>query len=122
MGRVWARRVVVAIVVLAQLGFVARGYVADHKEFAFQMFPESSTWSADIVRVTTDGRRVPVSEPWAGLPLVGAGARPRAWPTPAGVATPTPGSTTSWRSSTRRSTRSPATRPATPRRRTSRPS
>ena len=30
------------------------------------MFPESSTWQAEIVRVTTDGRRVPVSEPWAG--------------------------------------------------------
>ena len=43
-----------------------RGYWSDHKEFAFQMFPESSTWQADIVRVTTDGRRVPVSEPWAG--------------------------------------------------------
>jgi hypothetical protein len=62
----WARRVVVVAVVGAQLGFVARGYVADHKEFAFQMFPESSTWRADIVRVTSDGRRIPVTEPWAG--------------------------------------------------------
>ena len=60
------RRIVVAVVVLAQLGFVARAYVADHKEFGFQMFPESSTWQAEIVRVTSDGRRVPVSEPWAG--------------------------------------------------------
>ena len=65
-GRVWARRVIVAVVVVAQVGFVARGYWADHKEFAFQMFPESSTWQAEIVRVTADGRRVPVSEPWAG--------------------------------------------------------
>jgi hypothetical protein len=64
--RVWARRVVVAVVVVAQLGFVARGYRSDHKEFAFQMFPESSTWRADIVRVTTDGSRVPVDEPWDG--------------------------------------------------------
>ena len=61
-----ARRVVVAVVVVAQLGFVARGYWSDHKEFAFQMFPESSTWQADIVRVTADGSRLPVDEPWSG--------------------------------------------------------
>src|SRR3954451_7761541 len=64
--RIWARRVVVIAVVAAQLLFVARGYWAPHKEFAFQMFPESSTWRADIVRVTSDGRRLPVSEPWSG--------------------------------------------------------
>ena len=56
---------VIAVVGL-QLGLVARGYWADHKEFAFQMFPESSTWRADIVRVTADGRRVPIERPWAG--------------------------------------------------------
>jgi hypothetical protein len=56
---------VVAVVVL-QLGFVARGYWSDHKEFAFQMFPESSTWRADVVRVTADGRRVPIERPWSG--------------------------------------------------------
>ena len=61
-----ARRVVVATVVVAQLGFVARGYWSDHKEFAFQMFPESSTWRADIVRVTTSGERLPVDGGWAG--------------------------------------------------------
>jgi len=65
-GRVLARRVIVAAVLVIQLAFVVRGYVADHKEFAFQMFPESSTWQADIVRVMADGRRVPISEPWAG--------------------------------------------------------
>jgi hypothetical protein len=57
--------VVVAVVVL-QLGFVARGYWSDHKEFAFQMFPEASTWRADVVRVTADGRRVPIERPWSG--------------------------------------------------------
>ena len=62
----WARRVVVAAVVVAQLGFLARGYWSDHRELAFQMFPESSTWQADVVRVTTDGRRIPAAEPWAG--------------------------------------------------------
>ena len=30
------------------------------------MFPESSTWQADVVRVTADGRRMPVTEPWDG--------------------------------------------------------
>ena len=62
----WARRIVVAVVVVAQVGLVVRGYWSDHKEFAFQMFPESSTWEADILRVTADGRRIPVTEPWAG--------------------------------------------------------
>jgi hypothetical protein len=57
--------VVVAFVAL-QVAFIARGYSSDHKEFAFQMFPESSTWQADIVRVTADGRRVPVEQPWSG--------------------------------------------------------
>jgi hypothetical protein len=64
--KVAARRAVVLAVVLLQLGFVARGYWSDHKEFAFQMFPESSTWRADVVRVTTDGRRVPIERPWSG--------------------------------------------------------
>jgi hypothetical protein len=61
-----ARRVVVLAVVAAQLAFVVRGYSSDHKPFAFQMFPESSMWQADVVRVTADGRRVPVETPWAG--------------------------------------------------------
>jgi hypothetical protein len=30
------------------------------------MFPESSTWRADVVRVTADGRHVPVEQGWAG--------------------------------------------------------
>ena len=53
-------------VVALQLGFILRGYFSDHKEFAFQMFPESSTWRADVVRVTADGRRVPIEQPWSG--------------------------------------------------------
>ena len=65
-GRVWARRAIVATVLVAQVGLVVRGYWSDHKEFAFQMFPESSTWQADVVRVTIGGERVSVVEPWAG--------------------------------------------------------
>jgi hypothetical protein len=64
--RVVGRRVVVLAVVLLQLAFIARGYWSDHKEFAFQMFPESSTWRAGVVRVTADGRRVPIEVPWSG--------------------------------------------------------
>jgi hypothetical protein len=60
------RRVIVLGVVLLQLGFIARGYWADHKEFAFQMFPESSTWRATLFRVTADGERVPIDRPWFG--------------------------------------------------------
>jgi len=60
------RRVIVLAVVLLQLGFIARGYWADHKEFAFQMFPESSTWRASLFRVTADGERVPIDRPWFG--------------------------------------------------------
>jgi hypothetical protein len=65
-ARIVGRRAVVAAVVVAQLFLVARGYWSDHREFAFQMFPESSTWRADVVRVTSDGRRVPIDEPWSG--------------------------------------------------------
>jgi hypothetical protein len=65
-ARVVGRRVVVLAVVLLQIGFVARGYWSDHKQFAFQMFPESSRWRADVVRVTADGRRVPIEIPWDG--------------------------------------------------------
>jgi hypothetical protein len=64
--RVVGRRLVVVAVVVLQLGLIARGYTSDHKEFAFQMFPESSTWRADVVRVTADGRRVPIERPWSG--------------------------------------------------------
>jgi hypothetical protein len=64
--RVVGRRLVVVSVVVLQLGLVARGYWSDHKEFGFQMFPESSTWRAEVVRVTGDGRRVPIERPWSG--------------------------------------------------------
>jgi hypothetical protein len=65
-ARVVARRVIVVAVVVVQLALVVRAYGADHKEFGFQMFPESSTWRADIVRVQADGTRVPIDAPWDG--------------------------------------------------------
>jgi hypothetical protein len=57
--------VFLAVVVL-QLGLVVRAYSSDHKVFGFQMFPEASTWQAEIVRVTADGRRIPIDQPWSG--------------------------------------------------------
>ncbi len=65
-ARIVGRRVAVAAVVVAQLAFVARGYTSDHRELGWQMFPEASTWRADVVRVTASGRRVPVEDAWAG--------------------------------------------------------
>ena len=64
--RRWARWTVVVVVLGAQAFFVARAYWAPHKEFGFQMFPESSTWRAEVVRVTGDGQRRAVAEPWDG--------------------------------------------------------
>ncbi|MEO6651907.1 MAG: hypothetical protein ABIP17_04530 [Ilumatobacteraceae bacterium] len=58
------RRVVVISFVAFQLAFIVRAYWAPHREFGYQMFPEASTWRADIVRVTTDGRRVPIDDDW----------------------------------------------------------
>ena len=117
---VLGRRVVVVAVVVVQLVLVARGYWADHKEFAFQMFQESSTWRADVVRVTADGRRLPVEAGWAGYRwdelVQDHGLR-----YPPSAITPTPGSTTSSPSSTRRSTGSRPTRHATARPATWRP-
>jgi len=47
-------------------GVRTHGYRDPHKFFAFQPFHESSTWRADIVRVTWDGERLPVEGGWAG--------------------------------------------------------
>jgi len=66
MRRRRVRRIVVLGLVGLQSVMVVRAYWAPHHEFGFQMFPEASTWTADVVRVTADGSRVPVSEPWSG--------------------------------------------------------
>ena len=65
----WRRRLVkgfVATVLVAQLAFALNGYLEPHKFFAFQPFNESSTWKADIVRVTWSGERIPIDVAWAG--------------------------------------------------------
>lgn len=64
--RIHLRRVVFVGVIVLQLVLVLRAYWAPHKEFGFQMFPEASSWQAEIVRVTADGKRVPIEQPWFG--------------------------------------------------------
>ena len=56
----------IVMVLGVQVGFAVNGYRDPHKFFAFQPFNESSTWRADIVRVTWEGERLPIEEPWAG--------------------------------------------------------
>ena len=56
----------VVAVLTVQVGFALNGYREPHKFFAFQPFNESSTWRADIVRVTWDGDRIPIDGGWAG--------------------------------------------------------
>jgi len=63
------RRLVTGFIIAVlgvQIGFAVNGYRDPHKFFAFQPFNESSTWQADIVRVTRTGDRVPISGGWAG--------------------------------------------------------
>lgn len=60
-----ARRVFIALVVVGQLTMIVVAYDSDHKTFGFQMFPESSRWGAEIVRVDADGRRTPIDDDWA---------------------------------------------------------
>jgi hypothetical protein len=64
--RVTAARVVFISVIVVQVGLLVNGYREPHKYFAFQPFNESSTWQADIHRVTWDGERIPVDESWEG--------------------------------------------------------
>ena len=65
----WRTRLVrgfVALVLVGHALLLARGYSDPHKLFAFQPFNESSTWRADVVRVTADGERLPVGLAWPG--------------------------------------------------------
>ena len=65
----WRAALVRGFVVVVLLGhalLLARSYRDPHNFFGFQPFNESSTWRAEVVRVTADGRRIPVEEPWPG--------------------------------------------------------
>jgi hypothetical protein len=63
-GRRVARRVLIVAVVVAQLVAIVAAYGNDHRQLGFQMFPESSRWTAEITRVEADGTVVPVDEDW----------------------------------------------------------
>jgi hypothetical protein len=56
---------VAATAVTVQVALAVNGYRDPHRTFAFQPFAESSTWRADIMRVTWDGERLPVDDGWA---------------------------------------------------------
>ncbi len=65
------RRIVFVGVIALQVVFVARAYWAPHREFGYQMFPESSQWSAEIYRVSArgaepDGARASIEDGWFG--------------------------------------------------------
>ncbi len=55
-----------AAILAIQLLLIVRAYSAPIDTFGFQMFPESSQWEADIVRVLRDGSRIDIAEPWPG--------------------------------------------------------
>ncbi len=57
-------RVVIAVVLCTQLVAIVAAYDNDHRQGGFQMFPEASRWNADIVRVQTDGTRIPLEDNW----------------------------------------------------------
>lgn len=59
-------RVFFVVVLVGQAVLLVRAYWDPHVLFGFQPFNESSTWRADIVRVTVDGRRIPIDEDWPG--------------------------------------------------------
>ena len=62
----WTRRAIVLAVVGAQLFAIVYAYGIPNKVFGWQMFNASSDWQAEIVRVTADGQRHDVREPWPG--------------------------------------------------------
>jgi hypothetical protein len=60
-----AKAAFVAALVLHAL-LVVRGGHDPHKLFGFRPFNESDTWRAEIVRITGDGRRLPIDDgTWA---------------------------------------------------------
>lgn len=56
------RRAVFGAVVALQLVLLVGAYATPVSPFGFQMFPESSDWRAEIVRVGGDGARRPVDD------------------------------------------------------------
>lgn len=53
------------MVVALSLAAIVAGY-SGSRLLAWQMFPEASRWQADVYRVTADGDRVDIRDPWPG--------------------------------------------------------
>ncbi len=64
--RWWARRAVIAAVVALQIVAALAAYGEPHTPLGWQMFPASDEWEAEISRVTVDGDRRDIREPWPG--------------------------------------------------------
>jgi len=64
--RQMVRRLIIAVVVATQLTMVVLAYGSAHPVFGFQMFPETSEWQAEIVRVTDDETAIDVRDSWPG--------------------------------------------------------
>ena len=64
--RALLRRIIVVGVIALQALAVVRGYQTPHKVFSWQMFNASSDYQAEIVRITVDGARHDVRDPWPG--------------------------------------------------------
>jgi len=56
----------VILVIGLQLTLLVRAYHAPLAIYGYQMFPESSEWQAEIVRVTSDGERIDITAEWPG--------------------------------------------------------
>lgn len=58
------RRIVIVLVVAAQVTAIVAAYDNDHRAFGFQMFAESDEFSARIERVLVNGDVVAVDQDW----------------------------------------------------------
>ncbi|RMH78791.1 MAG: hypothetical protein D6683_07150 [Actinomyces sp.] len=80
----WRRRLAAVTLVGAvavHLALIVNGGADPHKRFGFRPFEDSDVWQAEIVRVTADGRRLPVDDgtwvyDWNELVGVGSLASP----------------------------------------------
>jgi hypothetical protein len=64
--RWWARRFLIVAVVGLQVAAAFGFYGGPHRVLGWRMFNASSDWQAEVFRVTADGERYPIEEPWPG--------------------------------------------------------
>ena len=61
-----ATRLFVLVIAGGQIFFIVRAYEDPHVHFGYQPFNESSTWQAEIYRVTERGHRISCRNGWFG--------------------------------------------------------